>query len=1164
MTDEDFSLQDILESRDAGTFVGRTEPLQLFEQNLALRPNDPRRRFVVSLYGDAGVGKTSLVQRWQAAATKRKCATAYVDEAFDVLSGIEQLARGLAASGSACRGFDSRLRQYRKLRLSVDSDPGAPSGISSVLTRAAVRLGIRAAGEIPIAGVLAGAIDENEVASRVDQYRAYLAGKITRHDDLELLLSPVEALSTAFVTDLRKIGQRRQIALFIDTFERTGPALNGWLLALLRGTCGKLPADIVVTVSGQHPLDPNQWAGLRNLRVDIELQVFTEAEARELLATQQIVDPGTVDVILRLSGCLPILVALLAESAARGTAGSTDHAETAVDRFLREVRDKDRQAAILAGAIPRRLDRDILEVAAGTTVDLDSLRRLPFVSAHADGYRYHDVVRTPMLRSLRRASLPDWTERQRALADHYRERLAELDLGPTKRWRDARWRELKLESTYHELCAGGVPELPNALEGLIDAYGRTSDSTAKWAQMIAQAGDDSDTDEIRSRGEQLTTLLQGSTSDELLLLDGLALDPLLSTYHRAGALTERSRLHERLKDYEAALRDLDRADALLPDRSWIVGPRGRIHADLGDYDKAFEDLAEAIRIAPDYAGAYSSRSSISRRLRKYDAALEDIGRVIELRPRDAYYLTVRSSIYRDLRRFAEAKTDLDHAHALAPTDTWVLLSRARLWRDQRMEREALADLDKAVELDPQYTAALDDRADILLSLGQYADALADLDRAIAADPGDRWSFTIRARVYERSGELSRGVADFTARIRTDPDNPVLLRARADLHLSARRYDGALRDLDRALELSPDDLSALTTRALVYDRSGRRSRGLADLDRVLELDPTRGPTFGIRAGMRAAAGQYDGAVADAERSLELDPLSALAFDQRGSIRLDHGDLDGALDDLDRAIELDPALGSALVSRAQIAELEGRYTQALADLDRAVDVARRSAGALSRRARVHERLGNLDAARADHDRGVTIPRNQGWALIYRGQYFLRVVGDHSAALHDFTQAIDRLPRTATAWIGRGETYQAMGKTAAALADFERGAELNPKNGWGLYRQALIRLGQGRDDDAAALLESALSSLDDEADLPRPDLRRLVRQPTFLTALGAQRDAINYVEGALAEDLPADLLRQIGEELTELGEFIGADKVAPVLDVVRSGQLDADVGGLGVEGQ
>ncbi|WP_165554044.1 tetratricopeptide repeat protein [Kribbella capetownensis] len=1164
MTDEDFSLQDILESRDAGTFVGRTEPLQLFEHNLTLRPNDPRRRFVVSLYGDAGVGKTSLVQRWQAAATKRKCATAYVDEAFDVLSAIERLAGGLAASGSACRGFDSRLRQYRTLRHSVDSDPGAPAGISSVLTRMAVRVGLRAAGEIPIAGVLVGAIDENEAASRVDQYRAYLVGKITRHDDLELLLSPVEALSTAFVADLRKIGQRRQIALFIDTFEQTGRALNGWLLDLLRGTCGKLPADIVVTVSGQHPLDPNQWAGLRNLRVDIELQVFTEAEARELLATQRIVDPGTVDVILRLSGCLPILVALLAESAARGTAGTTDHAETAVDRFLREESDPQRQKAILAGAIPRRLDRDILEVAAGTTVDLDALRRLPFVSAHADGYRYHDVVRTPMLRSLRRASLSDWTERQRALVDHYRERLAELGLRPSERWRNARWRELELEATYHELCAGGVPELPTALQRMTDAYGRTSDSAAKWAQMIAQAGHDSDTDEIRSRGEQLTALLQGSTSDELLLLDGLAVDPLLSTVHRAAALTERSRLHERLEKYQAALDDLDRADALLPGRSWIVGPRGRIHADLGDYDRAFDDLAEAIRIAPDYVGAYSSRSSICRRLRKYEAALDDIDRVIELRPGDAYYLTVRASIYRDLRRFAEAKADLDRAHALAPADTWVLLSRARLWREQRMEREAKADLDRAIALDPQYAAALADRADVLLSLGQYADALVELDRAIAADPRDRWSFILRARVYERSGELSRGVADFTARIRTDPDNPVLLRARADLHLSARHYDDALRDLDRALELSPDDLLALTTRALVYDRSGRRSQGLADLDRVLDLDPTRGHTFGIRAGMKASAGRYDEAIADAERSLELDPFSALAFDRRGSIRLDHGDLDGAMDDLDRALQLDPTLGSALVSRAQITELQGRYTQALADLDRAVEVTPQSSVAVSRRARVHERLGNLDAARSDHDRGVTIPLNQGWALIGRGQFFLHRIGDLSAALHDFARAIDRLPRMAAAWIGRGETYQAMGKATAALADFEYGAELDPFNGWGLYRQALIRLGQGRNDEAAALLDTALSTLDDEADLPRPDPRRLVRRPTFLAAIGEQRDAINYVENAVAEDLPADLLRQVSEELTELGDFIGADQVASVLDVLRSGQLDADVGGLGVEGQ
>ena len=1163
MTDEANFLQDILKSRTTGTFVGRTEPLHQFEQNLSLPPKDPRRRFVVSLYGDAGVGKTSLVQRWVAAAEAKKYATAYVDEAYDVLSAIEELAAGLDRSGSPCRGFDSRLKQYRRQRRAVDSDPSAPSGISSLLTRAAVRIGLGAAGEVPVLGSVVGVIDKNEAAQQVDQVRAYLTGKFSKRDDRELLLSPVKILTEAFVADLQRIGKRRPIALFIDTFEQTGRFLNAWLLDLLAGKYGGLPMDIVVTLSGQHPLDPNQWVGFLNLRTDIELQVFTPDEARELLAEQGVVDPATVNVILRLSGCLPVLVALLAESTARGTTGRADPTETAVDRFLREETGKDRRDAIQAGAIPRRLDREILAVAAGTTVDLDSLRRLPFVSAHSDGYRYHDVVRTPMLRSLRRSDPGEWTSRHRALVDHYRHRLDQLGIPAGRRWRNGQWRELQLEATYHELCATGVAALPKALEGLIDSYGRTSDSAAKWARMIAQAGHDSDTDEVRSRGEQLSSLLAGEPSDELLLLEGLAADPSLDTFHRVSALAERSRLHERLKDYEGALHDLDRANALRPRTSWILSPRGSIHADLGHYDQAIADLDAAIELAPDYASPYQTRSRIHRRLNDYDAALRDIDRVLELSPGNAYYFTVRSSIHRDLRRYADAKADLDHALALAPSDTWVLLSRARLFQDQGRHHDALKELDRALEIDPEYAYALTDRADVLCQLRRYPEAFADLDRVLRAEPTYPWAYKLRARVYQESGNVARGVADFSEMIRADPDNLVLQTARADLHRRAGRYDEALRDLDHVLEVSPADLSALTGRARVYDELGKYRAAIADLDRALELDPASVSDLVMRARLESYLGRYDAAITDMDRALELRPDSPWVFRRRGSVHLDHGELELARTDLDRALEIDPGYAPALQARAQLHDLEGRHRQALEDLDGAIRNNPAGSNALRLRGTVKERLGDLAGARADHDRGVEVATAPGWPLIRRGEHFRRT-GDYSAALHDFTRAIDLMPRTAACWTGRGETYQKMGNNPAALADFERAAELRRSDGWRMYRQALILMGSGEVEQARTLLSSAMATVDKEAALRHPDPRRLVHGAAFVAALGDQDKAIDWLKSFLAGNPPVRLRQQIGEELTELGEHIGAEKVAEVLAVVRSGEFDADVGGLGVEGE
>ena len=55
------SIQEILERRRRETFVGRDEQLDCFREQLALAADDPRRRFVLSVFGQGGVGKSTLL-----------------------------------------------------------------------------------------------------------------------------------------------------------------------------------------------------------------------------------------------------------------------------------------------------------------------------------------------------------------------------------------------------------------------------------------------------------------------------------------------------------------------------------------------------------------------------------------------------------------------------------------------------------------------------------------------------------------------------------------------------------------------------------------------------------------------------------------------------------------------------------------------------------------------------------------------------------------------------------------------------------------------------------------------------------------------------------------------------------------------------------------------
>ncbi|GLW91265.1 ATP-binding protein [Actinokineospora globicatena] len=358
------TLQELIRRRRSGGFVGRREQLAEFESNLALPLDDPRRRFLFTLHGSAGVGKTFLMRQFTRIAREAKVLTASVDESvFDVLTAIEAIVADLDQQGARCRDFPKLLADYRTRRHELETDPGTPEEISSALTRTVVRVGLRAASDIPFVGAVAEEVDGDAVAGRVDRLRTFLGRKFRNHDDMRLILSPVEVLTAAFLRDLDAIAASRPVALFFDTYERTGAFLDPWLLDVLAGHHGSLPGTLLLTIAGQSPLDVNRWGEFLPVRADYPLEVFTEEEARQLLADRGVTKPAVVNTILELSGRLPVWVATLASTHPDEADAVGDPSGSAVERFLKWEPDPDRRTAALHGALPRRLDHDVFAAA---------------------------------------------------------------------------------------------------------------------------------------------------------------------------------------------------------------------------------------------------------------------------------------------------------------------------------------------------------------------------------------------------------------------------------------------------------------------------------------------------------------------------------------------------------------------------------------------------------------------------------------------------------------------------------------------------------------------------------------------------------------------------------------------------------------------------------
>ncbi len=828
----------------------------MFRETFARDPEEADFPFLFHVRGNGGVGKSTLVRQWESTAREQpSVVTAYVDdEVHDALEAMEAVSARLGRQGHPLKRFDKQLTTYRQRRHQAESavaapqfgpgEPGAAAAGPSPSSTVAAQVGLAGLGAlVPGAALFTGAVDPQQVALGADRVRAMLNTRLRSHDDVQLVMNPLTGLAPVFLDDLAEVAERcERVVLFFDVYERTGPVLDTWLRTITFGDeYGSLPVNVQIVLAGQLRLDTRVWGDRLGQVTEVSLEVFSEEEARTLLATHGVTDEPSIELVLRLSGRLPLLVDMLARSDPGGGAATGDPSETAVERFLKWEPDPERREAALACALPLQTDEDIYravvpESAAGSYA---WLRGLAFVSPQAGRCRYHDVVRAAMLRLQRTRSPARWQQAHTLLADVFRQRrlAVEADLGtdPEDLWKEAVWREHRLNETYHLLCANPRTALADALRESAHAIGLDVATLRRWAQILGGAGLDTDTAALVSWGERLEAAAEQEQPGAVvltLLLNASELD----ASGRALAYTVRAEEYRHVGDARSALADCEAAVALAPDAARPHAGLGETYRVLGRYEESVASCTRAVEIDPGYALAFGSRGDAYRNLGRHDEAFADFGRAIEID-----------------RRYA-----------------WAYGSRARVYEALERHEEALADYDRALEIDPLYEWAVGSRAQLFERMGRYEEALADYDRAVVIDPEYAWALGSRARVKKDMGRSEEAVADYSRAVEILPDYAWAFQGRAQVYAGMGRHDEALADFARALELRPGYGWALGNRGELYEKLGRREDAVADFTRAIEIDPTSDWVLGARARTYLCMGRHEDALADCARTVEIDP------------------------------------------------------------------------------------------------------------------------------------------------------------------------------------------------------------------------------------------------------------------------------------------------------
>ncbi|MEM7557239.1 MAG: ATP-binding protein, partial [Cyanobacteria bacterium P01_A01_bin.84] len=250
------SIQDIHKARQQNSFVGREEQIKIFSRNLNLPLEVERDRFIFNVWGQGGVGKTTLLKQFRKIAEENKqylkTVTALTDDdQKSVPEAMGRLAAQFEEKGHKLGKFTERYKVYRQKQQELESDPEAPQGFSAFLGKTVAKGSLIAAKQVPGVGIAAGMIDEDAFASQTGEWAAFVAKKLTNKDEVKLVREPIEVLTPIFLEEISQVLDEFNIVLFFDTYERTDDFLDSWLLDVFEGRYGDVPSNILFVIAGR-------------------------------------------------------------------------------------------------------------------------------------------------------------------------------------------------------------------------------------------------------------------------------------------------------------------------------------------------------------------------------------------------------------------------------------------------------------------------------------------------------------------------------------------------------------------------------------------------------------------------------------------------------------------------------------------------------------------------------------------------------------------------------------------------------------------------------------------------------------------------------------------------------------------------------------------------
>jgi tetratricopeptide (TPR) repeat protein len=514
-----------------------------------------------------------------------------------------------------------------------------------------------------------------------------------------------------------------------------------------------------------------------------------------------------------------------------------------------------------------------------------------------------------------------------------------------------------------------------------------------------------------------------------------------------------------------ALRVLQRAVHLGPDRLDIRADLGRVSLDVEAWDDAFHH-GEVIRIRrpADPSGDYLVGAALVGKGRAADA-VEPLTRAAAARPSPEIHKSLGDAFAR-LKRWQDAEAAYRTALKQDPECFEALVALGDLLMTQQNNRAASDPLRHAKSLRPAHPMPRLALSALHAREGRLDDAIREIEDLPPHTRPPRAAVWL-GDLYARAGRFQSGADVMSTFVRNSPDVAPGRYILGENLLGLRRYEAAIEEYQAASRLAPDMVVARYKLGVAYSRSGRPRAALREFAAVAK-PMAQTSEYHLEAGLASlAAGDLEAALRSAQTVLELSPGDAAAHTLLGDVYAQRGDFSRALEMYGKS----PNFGPARLGRGLVLTRQKKPEQAIAEYDAVLEADTTNADAVLAKVSAlvqQQRLG--EALTFLRERVSRESNNARYASALGRLYWINK--EPGKAEQEFRRALAIDDGHTAARLNLAKIAVSQGRHRDAIPDLERVLKEQPSHQTAAVLLASIHARQGRLDDAVRILNTSLA--------------------------------------------------------------------------------------------